>query len=307
MKFTVEQQKDAFLTLAKSGLYINYGPEKLLETYKELTEFLKVRGESIDEIDLCNLYELQFYLALMTNEDVTAKICLTRLCDRFLPEKSQRIKLMQSIYLESTENDETAKKKLGGNNDETRLMRRLTTFSRKKNENKDYIDSLIRYIDLQPSNLQTWAELADEYAKIKQFDKSIYCWKEVLLQVPLAYNIFYKVGLMYYYYFLEEVSFKLEKKEKVLGLMDILVNARNNFLRSVEICDSYSKSWLGAYVVCENEFKKTISRILKNEKHAKNYLSDCEKILKLSRRKFMENEDINDDQFMKLIDRHNLQ
>lgn len=76
-------------------------PQASQTIYNELAQFLSINAESIDTIELFNLYELQFYISLITNHDVEAKTCLDRLVDQFGFEKSQRVKLLKSIYFEA--------------------------------------------------------------------------------------------------------------------------------------------------------------------------------------------------------------
>lgn len=284
----IELVKNKLLSMAASGIYVNFQPDILQNTYNEISKFLSVNAESIDTIELFNLYEMQFYISLMTNHDVEAKTSLDRLVDQFGFEKSQRVKLLQSIYFEAMGDDEAAMKVLGQNADELKLSRRLVTFSRKPDNNEDYIASLNYYLDLQPSDVITWAELADEYKKIGHYEKGIHCLQEILLQEPYAYNIFYKVGLFYYYQFLQEFTNKTQdKKDKLLEAISVLNNAKNNFLRSIEICDSYSTSWLGIYLISKLDFNQTLLNKLADNKQVKIYLEDNSKLEALSKQKII--------------------
>lgn len=285
---SIELVKNKLLSIAASGIYVNFQPVTLQNTYNEISEFLSVNAESIDTIELFNLYELQFYISLMTNHDVEAKTNLDRLVDQFGFEKSQRVKLLQSIYFEAMGDDEAAMKVLGQNADELRLSRRLVTFSRKPDNNEDYIASLNYYLDLQPSDVITWAELADEYKKVGHYEKAIHCLQEILLQEPYAYNIFYKVGLLYYYQFLQEFNNKTQdKKDRLLEAMSVLNNAKNNFLRSIEICDSYSTSWLGIYLITKLDLNQALSNKLADNKQVRIYLEDNSKLEALSKQKII--------------------
>lgn len=289
--------KNKLLAVAASGVYLNFTPARLQENHDVLTQFLEVNSGSIDTVELFNLYELQFYLSLMTNHDVEAKAYLDRLIDQFGSAKSQRIKLLQSIYLEAMGDNLSAMKILGQSADEVRLSRRLVTFSRKPNNNEDYIASLNYYLDLQPSDLITWAELAEEYKKIGHYEKGIHCLQEILLQEPFAYNIFYEVGLYYYYSFLQDYGNKApEKKDKLLELMATLANSRNNYLRSIEMCDSYKKSWVGIYLIIESKFNDLLQTKLKDNKYVVAYLDENSSLKSLAKRKIIELNNLKDDE-----------
>ncbi|CAK7894053.1 ER membrane protein complex subunit 2 [[Candida] anglica] len=274
-----------FLKIAQSGIVAQYTPKQLSELRLELLAF---PTDSLNPVEFFSLLELQFYVSLLTNHDVEAKAALDRIVDQFGADKSQRIKVLQSLYLESIGEDEKATKILTGNPDELELSRRLTTFSRKtgKNnneDNSDYINTLIFFLDLTPSDIKTWAELANEYSKTGNYERAIFCYKEILLYEPYAYNIFYKVGLQYYYHFLQIESGLRDKKEKLLEAVDILTNSRNNFLRSVELCESFEKGWLGVYTIGELEFNKKLSS-KSPSKESRIFLEDGDKLRDLSKK-----------------------
>lgn len=300
---SIELVKNKLLSIAASGVYADFLPQTSQNIYNEITQFLSVNADSIDTIELFNLYELQFYVSLMTNHDVEAKTCLDRLIDQFGSEKSQRVKLLQSLYFEAVGDDQAATKILSQNADELRLSRRLVTFSRKVDSNEDYINSLNYYLDLQPSDAIAWAELADEYRKIGHYDKAIHCFQEVLLQEPYAYNILYRVGLLYYYKFLQEKSNKLpEKKDKLLEMISLLESATNNYLRAIEICDSFTKSWIGIYLITKADINKTLKEKLSDNKQAQKYLDGLGKLQSLSKKKIIEFNNLEtEDSFEKFI------
>ena len=189
--------------------------------------------------------------------------------------------------------EQAAMKVLGQNADELRLSKRLVTFSRKSDDNVEYIASLNYYLDLQLSDIISWAELADEYKKIEHYDKAIHCLQEILLQEPYAYNVFYKVGLFYYYRFLQDFTKTAEKKDKLLEMMSVLNNATNNFLRSIEICDSYTKSWLGIYLIIKSEFNNVLSNKLSDNKQVKAYLEGNAKLESSSKQKIIQLNSVN--------------
>lgn len=271
--------KNKFLSVASTGAYSKFGPAELHDYFEELDGFLLVNSDSLDSIELFDLLEFQFYLSILTNHDIKAKTLLERISDQFDANKSQRIKLMHSIYFEAIGKQKEAIDLLTQNPDELRLSRRLTTFSRNTNGkgNAEYINNLNYYLNLQPSDLMTWAELGDEYHKIGHYDKAIFCFKEILLQEPNAYIMFFKVGLNYYYQFLQEQTTKSDKKEQKIELMKLLKNARDNFLRAIEIYDGHSKSWVGVRIICTHKFNDKLKSI--SSKEANTYLKENEKLI----------------------------
>ena len=250
----------------------------------------------LDSIELFNLYELQFYLSILTLHDIEAKNVLDKICDQFdfkdsnkNKGRSQRIKILQSVYVELKGEIETASKLLSEDPDELRLLRRLTTLSRHDKNPTKYINNLIYYLNLQPSDLIAWAELSEQYQKLGNYDKSIYCLKEVVLQNPLAYPIFYKIGLLYYYLFLQnEGNLKTDKKDKLFELMKILINSRDNYLYSLEINDKYEKNWVGLKTIVSLPFNDKLKKISESSKEIKDYLNYNEKLKPIIDRKLKE-------------------
>lgn len=253
--------KKKLLTINSTGVFVNFDPIQISQIYKELKQVL-VSGDSIEVTELYDLYELHVYLSLITNNDTEAKTYIDRLVDQFGDESSERINLLKSLYLEAVGRNKEATDILSARGNELMLTRRLTTFLRNsKDNNIQYIKNLNLYLDLQPSDLITWAELAEQYENLGHYDKAIFCLKEILVQEPLAYATHYKVGLLNYYLFMQkykDIQKDIIKKDKLLELTRYLINARNNYLRSIEICKDHKKSWLGIYLLCQLKFTEKL-------------------------------------------------
>lgn len=250
-----------------TGAYARFSPEQLNKLHKELTLMLPKAQESLDSAELFDLYELYFHVSLLTKHDVNAKLMLDRFNDEFSGQRSQKFLILKSMYYEATGEDKKAVDTLGQSQDELRASRRLATFSRNKADGSEnipeYIKSLVFYLNIQPSDIITWAELADQYAKVGDYEEAVFCLKEVLLHEPLAYNIFYKTGLYQYYQFLQQDKAKSEKDRELLALLPIYQGARDTFLRAVEISASYTKAWVGLAALGESDF---LERLEKNKK-----------------------------------------
>ncbi|CCE79977.1 Piso0_003070 [Millerozyma farinosa CBS 7064] len=285
-EISTEALKDKLLNISYSGVYAQFHPEQLLDLYNEVSNFLSINSDSIDVTELFNLTELRFYLAILTHHDVDSKACLDRLTDQFGRDRSQRIKILQSIYLEAMGDNEGAKLLLNGDPDELDLSRRLVTFSRNSSDPEEYIACLKFYLDVQPSDLITWAELADQYQQLGHYERAIFCLQEIIQQEPFAYNIFYKIGLNYYYLYCREFSPKLEKKDKVLESANILRKARDHFLRTIEICETYSKAWLGIYLVTKAPINDVLRAKYKDNSAMGQLLSENDKLREVSAKKF---------------------
>lgn len=270
--------KTKLLQIAKHGVFNTFTPPQLARCREQL---LALTTDSLSSLEMYALLELQFYISLLTDHDVEAKACLDRLVDQFEPEKSQRLKVLQSIYLEAVGEEAKAQLMLSLDPDELELSRRLTTFSRNNGDTAAYISNLVFYLDLNPSDIKTWAELADQYLRTGNYDRAIYCYKEVLLQEPFAYNIFYQCGLQHYKQFLQldQQNGARERKEKVLEAVEQLTRARHNFLRSTEICQDYAVGWLAvAQIGGLADFHRRIEAKYGTVKEVRAFLDDTRKL-----------------------------
>lgn len=256
-----------------TGAYARFTPEKLHNLHKELALMLPKAQESLDSAELFDLYELFFHVSLLTNHDVNAKLMLDRFNDEFSGQRSQKYQILKSMYYEATGEDKKAVDALGQSQDELRASRRLATFSRNKADGSEnipeYIKSLVFYLNIQPSDIITWAELADQYAKVGDYEEAVFCLKEVLLHEPLAYNIFYKAGLYQYYQFLQQDKAKSEKDRELLALLPIYQGARDSFLRAVEISASFTKAWVGLAALGESDLLERLERNKKTSADSK--------------------------------------
>lgn len=267
--------KNKLLIVATTGTFTKFPPATLYKYKVELTSFL-ASSPLVSAIELYTLIELQFYLCILTKDDVQAEKQLKLILDKFeLNKKSQRIKFLQSIYYEAIGELTQSRELLSQDADEIRLSRRLLTLTRNEDDPQEYIKNLNFYLTVQPSDIPTWAELGDEYFKVGHYDEAIFCYKEILMHEPVAYHYFYKTGLTSYYKYLQVL--KTAKKEH---LLELLIHLRNNYLRCIEIFDGHKESWLGIQI---------LSKIPIQEKSplAKTYLAEGEKLLELSEKKLI--------------------
>lgn len=82
-------------------------PPELLELYKTSRVYLNRYQGTMDDSTWFGLLQQHFYLSLMTSHDNDAKLMLNRIIDRF-GEKTSRVALMKSQYLEVTQGSEAA-------------------------------------------------------------------------------------------------------------------------------------------------------------------------------------------------------
>lgn len=275
--------KNKLLLVAKHESFVQFSPPQLVEYQRETDKFMVEYLDSLDVLELFELYQLQFFLNLMTKNDTEAKVVLDIIINQFELEikQSQRVRLLKSIYYEAIGEQSEAEASLGSNPNEMRLSRRLCSFSR----NKDYPSNLNFYLNLQPSDTLGWSELAEKYHRLGAYDKAVFAYQEILLQEPFAYPIFYKIGLNYYYLFLQQYELlKGGSKAKLQELQDILINCRDNYLRSIEICDVCVKSWLGLSIIGNIVQDPKFNRINFDTE----YIKQNDQLLELSQKKLQQ-------------------
>ncbi|CAK9441534.1 uncharacterized protein LODBEIA_P54020 [Lodderomyces beijingensis] len=287
--------KQKLLHIAASGAFAKFTPEQLHHTTRQLTDYLLHNETKLDSIELFQLFELEFYLSILTHHDIEAKNILDRLRDQFGSDAtSQRIRLLQSIYYESQGQLKHAGDILSADPDELKLSRRLTTFARYDSTPEKYINNLNFYLNLQPADILSWCELSHQYAQLGIYDRALYCLKRVVVLQPTAYNIFYKIGLMNYYLFLQaERELKeneQQRKDKVIELMSILIDARDNYMYSLEINDQYDKSWVGLWSLVQPRFAFNLKsrKISESSKAIKHYLQQVDVLRPIVKSKITE-------------------
>lgn len=299
---TLVSQKCRYQKLLSTGLFVKFSFEQLDCLHDEVRTYLRTTPEPLDAVELFDICELQFHLLLLTNRDVEAKLLLDRFNSQFAQKKSQKLAVLHLMYYEALGDNDRAHAVLSDDPDELRSSRRLMTLSRRSKDGEldtpEYIKSLNFYLSLQASDTLAWAELADVYHSIGEYDKAVYCYKEVLLQKPMAYNIFYKAGLSLYYQHLAIVGGgKMSRKEMILKGMKVLEHSRDCFLRSVEISESYTKGWVGAYIVASTDFVDTLraNKSSSGVAAVDRFLVETEKIKELSKRRIFVLEDLDSD------------
>lgn len=292
-------QKQKLVNLLKSGAFVRFGPQQLEELHEEVAQFLAVSEASLDAVDLFDIYELQFYALLFTNRDVQAKSYLDQFNDQFYGKLSQKLLILRLMYYEATGDNKSAVDALGSDPDELRNSRRLATYSRTKADGspntEEYIQSLNYYLDLQPADAVAWAELGDAYSSVGHYQKAVFCFKEVLLHHPDAYNMFYRAGLNLYLDHLSILRHKSDRKDTLVEALAALQHSQNCFLRSVEICETYTKGWLGVYVTSASELwaKVEANRALAASHNLK--IDSSKKLKELSAKKLMQLNSLGDE------------
>jgi tetratricopeptide (TPR) repeat protein len=232
---------ERLLDSVKSGKYYSAGPEEVQELYQLSQRYLYSKQGSLDEQTFYRLLQQHFHLALITGNDSAAKLSLQRLVDRF-GEESSVIGVLKAQYLEMTESVEAAQKYLSSRDvNDYSAFKRKTVILKQNGNWKRYVEELLQYLDICPTDAEVWSEVAEAYLHLKLYDQAIHCLEEVVVLMPQAYNMFARMGEITHI----SATVAPNPAEQTLKLKD----AVTLFLRSVELCPAYVRGWSGVYVV----------------------------------------------------------
>lgn len=262
---------ESLLESATSLNYHNIEPEKIDKLYEVSKSYL-YSSSSLNEEQLYLYLQQHFYLALISGQDNEAKLTLQRIIDRFSDEPS-KVAILKSQYLEATEGPTASQKYLSSRpaNDFDAFKRKTVLLKQEGNYEK-YIEELNRYVEICPTDSETLAELAEAYFYVKAYDQAVHAYEEVIILVPLAYNIFARIGEILHI----QATVSLNVGEQLNNLKGSI----KHFLRSVELCPAYVRGWAGTYVVT--------GKLLHWPKLDSKDKAQYERILGLSRKKLAE-------------------
>lgn len=237
--------KEKLLKVNQQGSYASFSSEQTIENFTQLSAFLAANYNDLPEIEYFELIELQFKLALLVGNDEVAKTCLDRLIDKFGHLDTPRITVLKADYMLANSEDfkqviEYLDKKLA-ESDDLLVLKKKTALTKHVATTEEYIDNLKHYLDINPTDVETWYELSEVYYSVKHFDKAIFCLEEVLVVIPNAYNVFSRIGELNY------LLFKQAAKKDA----ETLVKSVKNFSRSVELCGNHVEGWSGLCVVLQ--------------------------------------------------------
>lgn len=273
---------DTYLSILSLGVFATYSPDQLDRLHSSLTPLLE---QNLPLPVLFDLRCLHFYVLLLSNRDNEARAGLDRIHDQFGAAKSQRISILRLMLAEATGDRKGAITALGTKKDELRTSRRLATLARRRADGSDtlpdYLRALNHYLDLQPADTLAWAELGHQYHGAGHYDKAVFCFQEVLMAQPLAYNVLCDVGTSHYYHVLQQQQTKqARKKEELLAHMERLRSARDAFLRAAELSATYTRAWVGVLVV--TAYALELLGLVKGNKAVDGFVGECRDLREVS-------------------------
>ncbi|KAK6361932.1 hypothetical protein TWF730_005638 [Orbilia blumenaviensis] len=196
------------------------------------------------------LYESLLLSTLRTADDTSARLILQRLSDRFGNDNA-RIMALQGIYDEATATNQSQLEEVLKNYTEVLkadptnipIAKRRITLLHHLSKKSEAISALTTLIDLNPTDAESWSQLAQFYFEVSMYPQAIYCLEEVLLILPNAYNVHARLG---------EISFVVAEGLNGSASKEVVEKLEASlrwYLRSVELCDGYLRGYYGIKMV----------------------------------------------------------
>ena len=193
-------------------------------------------------------YENIFLACLRTGDNDAAYLCLEELTDRF-GKSNDRIIALSGLYQEATAEDgKELAEVMKGYEEELKedpskfsIRKRRAALLRSMGRTNEAITALTNLLDTSPTDAEAWAELGDLYLTQGMYDQAIFCFEEVLLVMPNAWNMHAKLG--------EVLYLSAGKVEGTADQLKTLSESMRRFCRSIELCDDYLRGYYGLKLV----------------------------------------------------------
>ncbi|KAL8941587.1 MAG: hypothetical protein Q9211_001770 [Gyalolechia sp. 1 TL-2023] len=194
-----------------------------------------------DSAELWASYENMLYSCLRTGDDKAAHFCLERLASRFGAD-DERIMGLRGLYQEAMAEDMSELLQILHEYDEiltenptnTPVRKRRIALLRNLSREGDAVNALVDLLATSPTDIESWAELADLYISQGLYQQAEFCLEEILLSTPNAWNIHARLGEILF------VSAAISQDE-----VGLLAESVRRFCRSVELCDGYIRGYYG--------------------------------------------------------------
>ncbi|KAK9452117.1 uncharacterized protein V1518DRAFT_410406 [Limtongia smithiae] len=231
-------------TAHQTASYMTLPPAAVKELYDLSYKFIiSSTSRTLNPTDMYTVFELHFYLALISGNERDASYILKRMTDRF-GAGAPRVVVLRALYLEVTETPAAASEHLDKRGTEADLLVRKRKIAILKSspsaQSTELVAQLLTLVDTFAADAESWAELARLYTDAGLFAQALFALHEVLLIFPLAYNVNALIG---------ETCVQYAATLGTAGAAEEkLIEATKFFLRAVELCDDYVRGWAGVLI-----------------------------------------------------------
>lgn len=197
------------------------------------------------------IYENVFLACLRTGDNSSAYLCLEELTDRF-GKKNDRVLALQGLYKEAMAKDTKELQEVAMwyhellKEDPTifSMQKRRAALLRSIGQTADAIRAVSNLVTISPTDAEAWSELGDLYLTQGVYEQAIYCFEEVLVVMPNAWNMHAKLAEVQY---LAAGAQESGSGDQLKSLSESM----RRFCRSVELCDDYLRGYYGMKLVCD--------------------------------------------------------
>lgn len=188
-------------------------------------------------------YENLLLSCLRTGDEQSAHECLARLVNRF-GDDNERIMALVGFMKEADAKDNAMlevilkeyEQILANNPTNIPIAKRHVALLRSMGRASDAMAALISILDFNPTDAESWSELADMYFSQGLYPQAIFTLEEVLVLQPNAWNIHARLGEMLV------MSAKTSQQNDTAKQLN---EALRRFSRSIELCDNYLRGLYG--------------------------------------------------------------
>ncbi|KAI9772248.1 MAG: hypothetical protein M1840_000997 [Geoglossum simile] len=199
-----------------------------------------------DPLEGWTVYEHLLLSCLRTGDDKSARLCVEKLLGRF-GITNERVMGLKGLFQEAVAGDNAALERILReyeaiiNDDPTNtpIAKRRIALLRSMSHVEEAISSLVKLLDMSPTDAEAWSELSDLYLSQGLYQQAIFCLEEVLLIIPNAWNIHARMGELVF------ISSNALAQANDRDVGRALMDSMRCFCRSVELCDDYLRGYYG--------------------------------------------------------------
>ncbi|GAM89261.1 hypothetical protein ANO11243_072980 [Dothideomycetidae sp. 11243] len=189
-------------------------------------------------------YENLLIACLKTGDDDNALAAINALETRFGPD-NERVQALRGMYREAVAKNDAElqailddyENMVKANEGNMRIRKRRVALLKTLDRTQEAMRALVKIVDVSPVDAEAWAELAELNLEQGLYDKAVYCWEEVLLVMPNAWNIHARLGEVEYLW----AGAVDETKDKTR----LISSSLRRYCRSIELCDDYLRGYYG--------------------------------------------------------------
>jgi len=235
--------KEYLLVSAAQRAYFELPPNELEELWGVSEQFIDKGRLICLEKEWYPLLEQHFFLSLLTCRDVVAKLMLKRIMEKFGVD-SRRIYMLRTAFVRATQEASDVAVHMKNLSDIEYDAHKIGMVQMKSNQDyKEYIAALVTYCEQNPIDAEAWAELAESYATVGDYESACTALEQVLIVEPMAYNAFARIGE------LKKVQAATSLSSSFAKAKELISSSLKYLCRAVELNPVYLRGWCGVYAV----------------------------------------------------------